>query len=317
MQIVIGQYIPANSWIHRLDPRTKLISLLLIIVTTFVIKELYTMGAMLLFTLILVQSSRIPVRRFLRGIAPLMILLVFTVIFQVLLNKTGDLIYSLPIYFTWYTIPIAIGVIVLYNLIKRKIKFRFLFFVATIAGIIYALTFDFGPLLKGTQIDVYSGGLTFAAFLITRILILISISSLLTLTTKPTDLNSGLEEVMKPLKRIKVPTEEISMMISIALRFIPTLLDEANKIMKAQASRGVDFQEGSLKQKITQIISLLIPMFIISFKRADDLANAMEARGYYPGKTRSKLIEFHYRTVDYVVITFVLMLIPGVIILGL
>ncbi len=317
MQIVIGQYIPANSWLHRLDPRTKLISLMLMIVTTFVIKELYTMAALLVFTFILVQSSKIPLTRFLRGIAPLMVLLVFTVIFQVLLNDDGVLLYTLPIYFTWYTIPAVIGIVVLYNLIKRKIKFRFLFFLSTIVLMVYTLTFNVGGVLLNPTINVHSGGVTFAAFLITRILILISVSSLLTLTTKPTALNNGLEEVMKPLKKLKVPTEEISMMISIALRFIPTLLDEANKIMKAQASRGVDFQEGTLKQKITQIISLLIPMFIISFKRADDLANAMEARGYYPGKTRSKLIEFHYRTIDYVVIALALLFIPGVIILGL
>jgi len=317
MQIVIGQYIPADSWIHRLDPRTKLISLLLIIVTTFVIKELLTMAVLLVLTLILVQSSKIPVTRFLKGIAPLMILLVFTVIFQILLNDSGNLIYTLPIYLTWYTIPGFILVIVGYNLIKKKIRFRFLFFLFTIALMVYVLTFNFGPLIKGLNIEVYSGGLTFAAFLITRILILISVSSLLTLTTKPTALNNGLEEVLKPFKKVKLPTEEISMMISIALRFIPTLLDEAGKIMKAQSSRGVDFQEGSLKQKITQIISLLIPMFIISFKRADDLANAMEARGYYPGKTRTKLVEFNYRMIDYLVIIVVLMFIPGVIILGL
>lgn len=317
MQIVIGQYIPTGSWIHRLDPRTKLMSLILIIVTTFVIKELTTMAAMLVLTLILVQTSRIPLTRFLRGIAPLMILLVFTVIFQVLFNHDGDLLYSLPVFFTWVTVPALIGIIVLYNLVKRKIKFRFLFFILTLAAMVYALTFNFGPAIWTANIHVHSGGVIFAAFLITRILILISISSLLTLTTKPTDLNNGLEEVMKPLKRLKVPTEEISMMISIALRFIPTLLDEANKIMKAQASRGVDFQEGTLRQKITQIISLLIPMFIISFKRADDLANAMEARGYYPGKLRSKLVEFHYRPVDYVVMVVVVLLIPGVIYFGL
>lgn len=317
MQIVIGQYIPADSWIHRLDPRTKLISLLLIIVTTFLISELSSMAILLFLTLVLVQSSKIPVTRFLRGIAPLMILLVFTVIFQILLNKQGTLVYSLPIYFTWYSIPALVGVIVLYNLIKKKIRFRFFFFVGTLALMVYLLSLNFGPLIKEFNIGVFSGGLTFAAFLIIRILILISISSLLTLTTKPTALNNGLEEVMKPLKKIKLPTEEISMMISIALRFIPTLLDEASKIMKAQSSRGVDFQEGTLKQKITQIISLLIPMFIISFKRADDLANAMEARGYYPGKTRTKLVEFHYKLTDILVIIVVTLFIPGVIYFGL
>jgi energy-coupling factor transport system permease protein len=191
------------------------------------------------------------------------------------------------------------------------------FFLLSIAGLVYILTLNLGNAFWTPAVNVYSEGVIFAGFLIMRILILISLSSLLTLTTKPTDLNNGLEEVMKPLKKIKVPTEEISMMISIALRFIPTLLDEANKIMKAQASRGVDFQEGTLRQKITQIISLLIPMFIISFKRADDLANAMEARGYYPGKTRSKLVVFKYRFVDYVTLFVAIAIIPGVIYFGL
>lgn len=317
MQVVIGQYIPANSWIHRLDPRTKLISLILMIVSTFIIDQLLSMVVLLVCTLILVHSSKIPLRRFLRGIAPLLFLLVFTVIFQVLFNREGELLYSLPLYFTWYTVPIVVGVIVLYNLVKRKLKPRFLFFLLTIIGMGYALSLNFGPSFWTPTVGVYSEGILFAGFLIIRILILISLSSLLTLTTKPTDLNNGLEEVMKPLKKIKVPTEEISMMISIALRFIPTLLDEANKIMKAQASRGVDFQEGSLRQKITQIISLLIPMFIISFKRADDLANAMEARGYYPGKTRSKFVVFKYRFADYVVLIVCIALIPGVIYFGL
>ncbi len=317
MQVVIGQYIPANSWIHKLDPRTKLISLVLLIVSTFVIKELLSMAVLLGLTLILVQSSKIPLSRFIKGILPLLFLLVFTVIFQILFNTQGTLLYTLPLHFSVITLPIAIGTIVFYNLIKRKLKPRFLFFLLSMVGIVYALSLNLGTAFWSPAINVYSEGIKFAGFLIMRILILISLSSLLTLTTKPTDLNNGLEEVMKPLKKIKVPTEEISMMISIALRFIPTLLDEANKIMKAQASRGVDFQEGSLRQKITQIISLLIPMFIISFKRADDLANAMEARGYYPGKTRTKLVVFHYHLVDYIVIFVAVAMIPGVIYFGL
>ncbi len=317
MQVVIGQYIPANSWIHKLDPRTKLISLVLLIVSTFVIKELTSMAVMLGFTLILIQSSKIPLSRFVKGILPLLFLLVFTVIFQILFNDQGTLLYTLPLHFSVITLPVAIGVIVIYNMIKRKLKPRFVFFLLSMVGVVYALSLNYGTAFWSPSIEVYSEGIRFAGFLIMRILILISLSSLLTLTTKPTDLNNGLEEVMKPLKKLRVPTEEIAMMIAIALRFIPTLLDEANKIMKAQASRGVDFQEGTLRQKITQIISLLIPMFIISFKRADDLANAMEARGYYPGKTRSKLVEFRYRFIDFAVLIIALALIPGVIYFGL
>ncbi|QVK21460.1 energy-coupling factor transporter transmembrane protein EcfT [Mycoplasmatota bacterium] len=317
MQIVIGQYIPTNSWIHRLDPRSKLISLILLIGTTFVIGELYTMAGLLLFTVILIKSSKIPISRFLKGIAPLVFLLFFTVIFQILFNQRGELLYSVSLSLTWLNIIVMVLLIVGYNLIKKKIKRRFLFFLMIVGLMIYSMTFAYGGMIKAFNVNVHSEGLTFAGFLITRILILVSLSSLLTLTTKPTELNNGLESVLKPLKIIKVPTEEISMMISIALRFIPTLLDEANKIIKAQASRGVDFKEGTLKQKVVQIIALLIPMFIISFKRADDLANAMEARGYFPGKTRSKLIEFKFSYADYIILIITISLIPSVVYFGL
>jgi len=317
MQIIIGKYIPADSWIHKLDPRTKIISLILLIVITFIVQDLISMGVFFLVTLIIILSSKIPFMSFVRGIAPLAFLMFFMVIFQIFFNKQGTLLYDFNMYFSWATIGIAFGVIVIYNLIKRFLKFRFIFFLITTGLVFYAFSFDLMNAMNVLKLEVYSNGLVFAVFLITRIIILVSLSSLLTLTTKPTDLNHGLELVMLPLKKIKVPTEEISMMISIALRFIPTLLDEANKIMKAQASRGVDFKEGSLRKKVVQIIALLIPMFIISFKRADELANAMEARGYYPGKKRTKLASFKFRLVDYGVMVFILLLIPGVIVFGL
>ncbi len=317
MRIIIGQYLPADSWIHKLDPRAKLIALILLIATTFVIGNLYTMIGLLVFTIILVQSSKIPLSRFIKGIESLVFLLFFTVIFQMLFNKNGTLLFSTDLNLTWLNLGIIVILIVGYNLVKKMIKRRFIFFLATVALMVYSLTFDMGGLIKVFNISIYTDAVKFASFLVTRILILVSLSSLLTLTTKPTELNNGLESVLKPFKLIKVPTEEISMMISIALRFIPTLLDEANKIIKAQASRGVDFKEGTLRQKIVQIIALLIPMFIISFKRADDLANAMEARSYFPGKPRSKLVDFKFRFVDYAVLTFAIALIPSVILLAI
>jgi energy-coupling factor transport system permease protein len=131
-----------------------------------------------------------------------------------------------------------------------------------------------------------------------RLIIVVTLSTILTLTTKPTDLNLGLEDVLKPLKVVKVNTEEMAMIIAISLRYIPTLLDEANKIMLAQASRGVDFTEGKLKDKVLQIISLLVPMFIISFKRSDDLANAMEARSFVPGQMRTRLHALTWKKID-------------------
>lgn len=317
MQVVIGQYIPANSWVHRLDPRTKLVGLLLLIISTFLIQELSTMVGLLLVVLVLFASSKIPLKRFFKGIAPLLFLLTFTVVFQLLLNRQGALLYQTNAYLGWAQL-IGVGLIIaLYQLLKRMTRFRFLLFVLSLVAIFFAIQWE-GPSSWSTfTISVFEGGITFALFLVTRIIILITLSSLLTLTTKPTDLNNGLEEVMKPLKKLRVPTNEIAMMIAIALRFIPTLLDEANKIMKAQSSRGVDFTEGTLRQKVTQIISLLIPMFIISFKRADDLANAMEARGYAPGRERSKYVQFQLQLPDYIVLLFTMAWIPGVIILGL
>ena len=317
MQVVIGQYIPADSWVHRLDPRTKLTGLLLLIISTFLIQELSTMLAVLVVVIVFFATSKIPLQRFLRGIAPLLFLLTFTVIFQLLLNRQGAILYESSASLNLVSLSAAIAVIIVYQVIKRYVPFRFILFLLSLIGIFFTLQLDGPWTILSFDIFVYEGGVSFALFLVTRIVILITLSSLLTLTTKPTDLNNGLEEVMKPLKRFRVPTSEIAMMIAIALRFIPTLLDEANKIMKAQSSRGVDFEEGTLRQKVTQIISLLIPMFIISFKRADELANAMEARGYAPGKNRTKYAVFTMGIADYTVLLVTLLWIPGVIIFGL
>ena len=317
MQVVIGQYIPANSWVHRLDPRTKLIGLLLLIVSTFLIQQLITMVGLLVVVILFFATSKVPLQRFLKGIAPLLFLLTFTVVFQLLLNRQGTLLYESSSSLNVYSIAAIVGIVILYQLVKRFVPVHFILFLSSLGAIFFALQLQ-GPLIIWAfNISIYEGGVTFALFLVTRIVILITLSSLLTLTTKPTDLNNGLEEVMKPLKKLRVPTSEIAMMIAIALRFIPTLLDEANKIMKAQASRGVDFEEGTLRQKVTQIISLLIPMFIISFKRADELANAMEARGYAPGKDRTKYAVFSMKFSDYAVIIITLLWIPGVVIFGL
>ena len=143
----------------------------------------------------------------------------------------------------------------------------------------------------------YDSGLITGSFLVLRVFVIIIASTTLTLTTKPTDLTNAIEWYLKPLEALKIKTSIFAMMISIALRFIPTLFNETNKILKAQASRGVDFKEGSLFEQIKQIISLLVPMFVISFKRAVDLADAMESRGYIPGAKRTRVtkLSFHFR----------------------
>ena len=157
---------------------------------------------------------------------------------------------------------------------------------------------------KSFDFNIYQSGLESATFVFIRIVMMIGITSMLTISTMSTDINNGLEWLLSPLKLIKIPVSAFSMTIALTLRFIPTLYEESRKIMNAQASRGVDFQEGKLHNKVTQIISLLIPMFVISFRRAEDLSNAMEARGYIIGAKRTKLDELRFKALDYISFVF-------------
>jgi energy-coupling factor transport system permease protein len=150
------------------------------------------------------------------------------------------------------------------------------------------------PVISIGFVTIYFDALIHTLFLVVRLVLLILYSSLLTLTTTPMELTDGIESLLKPFEKIKVPAHEIAMMISIALRFIPTLIEETDKIMKAQTSRGVEFSEGKLKDKVMAIVSLLIPLFVSAFKRADELANAMEARGYRGGEGRTKFRELKW-----------------------
>ena len=178
-----------------------------------------------------------------------------------------------------------------------------------------AFNWNFNFVWKDFSFKVYQEGVNKASFIFVRILLMLGITSLLTLSTMSTDINNGLEAVLSPLKLIKVPVGIFAMLISLTLRFIPTLMVESKKIMNAQASRGSDFSEGKLHEKVKQIVALLIPMFVISFKRADDLSNAMSARGYIIGAKRTKIDELKLGYRDYIVIGFVLML-TTLIILG-
>lgn len=170
-----------------------------------------------------------------------------------------------------------------------------------------------GKALANYSLAIYEEGLYTSLKVVLRIITLLLISSLLTLTTKPADINTGMERLAKPLKYIGVKVSILSMMISIALRFIPTLINEAGRILKAQASRGVDFKEGKFMQKVTQIISLLVPMFVISYRRAYELADAMEARGYVPDAERTSISLLKYRARDYLTLLFVILLFSAII----
>lgn len=301
--IVIGRYIPGDSFLYRLDPRVKLIALLMLFIATFVIDSLWVMTGALGFVLVLLIIGKISIKRVYLGLRPLLFLLIFTFVFQVLFNTQGRLLISLELHYNLLTIFIAIFLVILWRFLKNKTPFSFLVFLLFFAlAMISFVWIDFIRGFGTSILAVYETGLLLALFVLLRLIIIVTLSTMLTITTKPTDLNLGLERVLKPMKIIRINTEEIAMIIGISLRYIPTLLDEANKIILAQASRGVDFQEGKIKDKIVQIISLLVPMFIISFQRSDELANAMEARSFVPGQPRTRLNQLTWKPLDSIVL---------------
>lgn len=233
-KLILGRYIPGDSFVHRLDPRAKLIASFYFIGIIFICNNFYSFGLMFLFTLLAIRLSQINMRFFLRGVKPLIWLILFTVSLQILFTQ-GD-----HVYFQWGWITIS----------------------------------EFG--LKN------------GAYIFIRFVLIIFMSTLLTLTTPPLSLSDAIEYLLRPLKVVKFPAHEVSLMLSIALRFVPTLMDETEKIMNAQRARGVDFSEGNLMQKMKSIVPLLIPLFVSSFNRAEELATAMEARGYNGGDGRTK-----------------------------
>ena len=257
--IIIGQYIPGQSFWHRLDPRSKIIATSLFVISSFLIEQWFFMGVLIVAELIAMRLTRIPMNYFYRSLKPILFFVVLTFFLQVLFNKQGELLFSV------------------------------------------------GPF------GIYDEGINLGFFMSIRLIIVVLISTLLTLTTKPSDLTLALESLFKPFKKIGLPVSELALMISIALRFIPTLFEETQKILKAQASRGVDIREGKLKDKVMQLISLLVPLFILSFKRADELANAMEVRGYVPGRKKTSINCLNWRLADTGLILVCLIIFMGAI----
>ena len=208
-----------------------------------------------------------------------------------------------------------IGFLLIIGLITSKIKFKmilksmkamlFMMIFLTIVNIFVVKTgdlwIDFG------FIKIYSGAVFQTLYIVIRLILMVTLTTILTVSTKPMDLTLAIEDLLSPLKVIKVPAHEIAMIISIALRFIPTLLDEASRIMKAQASRGVDFEEGKLREKIASILALIIPLFASSFQRAEELADAMEARGYNPGaeRTRYRIFKINFQDICMLMVSIV------------
>ena len=244
--ITLGQYFPGTSVIHRLDPRTKLIMLVVYIVALFMAAGWVSYAVMAAFLVVCIKISTIPAKSFVGGMKPLVLILVFTGV--------------LNLFFT---------------------------------------TGEGEPLVDFWIFTVYAEGLERAIFIVIRILLLISGTFLLSYTTSPISLTDGLESLMGPLKLIKVPVHELSMMMCIALRFIPTLIEETDKIMSAQKARGADFETGSLMEKAKALIPILVPLFISAFRRADELATAMECRCYQGGDGRTKMKLLRYSLWDY------------------
>lgn len=309
--IVFGQYINRDSFIHRLDPRVKLGVLFLLMVGVFLIPadNFILLSIALLIPLLMVCFSKISIFKYLRSLKQIAFLMVFSFVFQLFATSDGKVLLELPVNLTIINIIISVVLLIVYFLIRKYLPFKLLILIGLCAFIIYILRYPvYGNIFKNADIYIYEAGIVHGSFLVLRVFAIILASTTLTLTTKPTDLTNAIEWILYPLEKIKIKTSIFAMMISIALRFIPTLFNETNKILKAQASRGVDFNEGKLAEQIKQIVSLLVPMFVISIKRAEDLADAMEARGYIPGEKRTKLVQMKCKLSDYLVFIFVSLL---------
>lgn len=307
--MTIGQYIPGNSWLHQLDPRIKMISLIMLLISIFLIPiqgnqvDLFMLAGYLLLTILLIMSSQIPILKVLQGLRPILFLLTFTVLIQILIvapNEKVALTQPVTFYLSWTSIGAMVVWFMFYQWSKKWIRLKTLYFLLSVFMVFFLqYMLPFGNVFD-YEVILYEETVLRALFIFFRIVIIIMLTSLLTFTTMTTDINDGLEGILLPLKWIKVPVDVLAMMVSLTLRYIPTLLIETDKIMKAQASRGVDFKEASLKEKVTQVISLLIPVFVISFKRAEDLANAMEVRGYVIGQKRTKIDVLKIKHTDFI-----------------
>ncbi|MEG0830702.1 MAG: energy-coupling factor transporter transmembrane component T [Anaerovoracaceae bacterium] len=232
--ITLGQYYPGNSWVHKLDPRIKIIATLVYIISLFLVTDFIGFIVAFIGLALTIAVSRVPIKFILKGLKPIFFIIIFTFVINMFM-------------------------------IDGEVLVKFWIF------------------------HITKEGLQTAFFMGVRLILLIIGSSLLTLCTKPISLTDGIEALLGPMKKIGVPAHELAMMMTIALRFIPTLLEETDKIMKAQMARGADFESGNLIKRAKSLIPLLVPLFISAFRIAQDLAMAMEARCYSGGKQRTRM----------------------------
>ena len=256
--ITLGQFFPADSILHRLDPRTKIVSLTALIILTFCTVNYFALGLVFICTVSIVLMSRVPVKMYLKSLKVIIIIVIITSLLN-LFYGTGE--------------PLA----------------RWWIFKITWNGINNAIT------------------------VCSRIICLILLSSSLTFTTSPTDLTDAIESLLKPLTVFHIKVHEIAMMMTIALRFVPTLLEETDKIMSAQKARGADMESGNLIARVKALVPVLVPLFVSAFRRAYELAVAMECRCYRGGKGRTRMKQLRLQLRDGLAGCFTLMIIAGVV----
>lgn len=252
--VTIGQFIPANSFLHKMDPRTKILLSFIYVIALFIIHRPIAYVIFTGFTLVMMLSSRVPMKFILRGLKPMLFILIFTAAINLFMTS-GEYVWS-----------------------------------STVFG--------------GMTIGITREGIYSALMMFFRLIYLLIGTSLLTLTTSPIMLTDGIEMLLRPFEKIKVPAHEIAMMMTIAMRFIPTLAEEAEKIMKAQTARGADFECGNIIKRCKALLPLLVPLFVSSFRRADDLATAMEARCYRGGTGRTRMKQLcmsHYDAIGAII----------------
>ena len=260
-EITLGQYFPGNSWIHRLDPRTKILATIIYIIAIFFADTPLSYGILSAFAALVILISRLPWLMVLKSLKPIWIIVILTMLIH-MFTAPGE-----HIIFNW--------------------KF----------------------------LSVTQEGLDMGLKMAVRLVLLLLFSSVLTFTTSPIVLTDGIEHLLRPFKAVGVPAHELAMMMTIALRFIPTLLEETDRIMKAQTARGADFASGNILQRMKNMLPLLVPLFISAFRRADELAVAMEARCYRGGEGRTRMHELAYGGSDYAALALVLALAVGLAVL--
>ena len=261
MQLTIGQYFPGDSPLHRMDPRAKILFTIAVIAGIFLADSIPAYAVLFAFAFALIRISRIGVKFIVKGLKPIMFIVIFTFVINMFFTANGNAL----------------------------VRWRF--------------------------ITITDAGLRSAFFMATRLILLVMTTQLLTLTTSSLALTDGLEALLKPLSKIGFPSHELAMMMSIAMRFIPTLMEETDKIMKAQMARGASFDSGSLIQRAKAMLPLLVPLFVSAFRRADELALAMEARCYRGGQGRTRMKQLHYSRLDLIGTACILALIVVVVIL--